>query len=69
MKMQAVTLDCDVPVTMLPIFHYSKCYYDKHILSYCAAEFAVQSCPTLVMCDVYTVRNLCLYFSYVSNAR
>ena len=43
--------------------------YQTHILSYCAAEFAVQSCPTLVMCDVYTVRNLCFYFSYVSNAR
>ena len=40
---------CDVPGTMPPIFHYL--HSDKHILSYCAAVFAVKSCPTLVICD------------------
>ena len=68
MKKQVVTLDCDVPGTVLPMFHY--CYSDKHILSYGAAVFAGQSCPTLVMCDAQTVPNLCFHFSiYQTHAR
>ena len=55
-------VDCDVPGAMLPIIHY--CCSDKHILSDCAAAFAVQSCPTLVVCDACTVPNIiCVYFS------
>ena len=56
MKVQAVSLECDVPGTRLPIIHY--CDSDKHIFSLltgAAAIIAVQSCPTLVTRDAYTV--------------
>ena len=59
--MQAVTLDCDVAAAMLPIFY--DCYSDEHVLSYCAAAFSFQSCPTLIICDAYTVPNLFFSFS------
>ena len=61
-------VDCDVAGTMLPATHY--CYSDKHFCSCRADVFAVQSCPTLVVYDAYTVPNLGVHFSmYQTRAR